>query len=333
MYQPEAYLPSLLFMLLSMVCWGSWANTLKLCPQYRFQLFYGDYVLGMIGGAVLWALTLGSMGSTGARAFADLAQASGTAILLAAAGGAVFNVANLLLVAAIDIAGLAVAFPIGIGLALIIGAVSNYLVSPNGNPLLLFGGIALVTTAIILDAVAYRLRETTRRAMSRRGIVISLVSGVLMGTFYPLVSKAMTGPGALGPYSALIVFSLGVALCSIPANYLLMRAPLDGSAPARMAGYWHAKGSWHVSGLLGGAIWGTGAMANFVASRVHIVGPAVSYSIGQGATMVSACWGVFVWREFATAPAKAKTALAWMFLFFLGGLILVALAPIFNPAH
>lgn len=333
MYQPEAYVPSLLFMLLSMLCWGSWANTLKLCPQYRFQLFYWDYVLGMIGGALLWAVTLGSLGSTGASAFADLAQAGGTAMLFAIAGGIVFNVANLLLVAAIDIAGLAVAFPIGIGLALVIGAVSNYLVSPNGNPLLLFGGIALVTVAIILDAVAYRLRETTRRAMSRRGIIISLVSGVLMGTFYPLVSKAMTGPGALGPYSALILFSIGVAICSIPANYLLMRSPLDNSPPARMADYFRAKPSWHVAGLLGGAIWGTGAMANFVASRVHIVGPAVSYSIGQGATMVSAFWGVFIWKEFATAPRPAKTALGWMFLLFIAGLLLVALAPIFHSGH
>jgi len=333
MYQPEAYIPSLLFMLLSMACWGSWANTLKLCPHYRFQLFYWDYVLGMIGGALLWAITLGSMGSAGSPAVADLSQASGAAMLLAVAGGAVFNIANLLLVAAIDIAGLAVAFPIGIGLALVIGAVSNYLVSPNGNPLLLFGGIALVTAAIVLDAVAYRLRETTRRAMSRRGIVISLISGLLMGTFYPLVSKAMSGSGALGPYSALILFSLGVAACSIPANYVLMRSPLDGSAPARMRDYWRANTSWHISGLLGGAIWGTGAMANFVASQVHIVGPAVSYSIGQGATMVSACWGVFVWKEFASAPRRAKSALGWMFLLFLCGLLSIALAPIFNSSH
>ncbi|HEY3705401.1 MAG TPA: AcrB/AcrD/AcrF family protein [Terracidiphilus sp.] len=330
MYQPEAYVPSLLFMLSSMICWGSWANTLKLCPQFRFQLFYWDYVLGMIGGAVLWAVTLGSMGSTGASAFADLAHASGGAVLFALGGGAIFNVANLLLVAAIDIAGLAVAFPIGIGLALVIGAVSNYFVSPNGNPFLLFGGIALVAAAIVLDAIAYRLREATHRATSRRGIVISLISGVLMGTFYPLVSKSMTGPHALGPYAALILFSLGVAACSLPANYLLMRSPLDASAPARMNGYFHAKASWHLSGLLGGAIWGTGAMANFVASRVHIVGPAVSYSIGQGATMVSACWGVFVWKEFASAPRVSKVSLAWMFLFFVIGLLLIALAPVFQ---
>jgi glucose uptake protein len=162
MYQPETYGLALLFMILSMLCWGSWANSMKLCPGYRFQLLYWDYVVGLIAGAVLWGVTLGSVGTVGRSFFADIAHAGIHPILLAMAGGAIFNVANLLLVAAIDIAGLAVAFPVGIGLALIVGAVSTYIISPKGNPILLFGGIALVTAAIIFDAIAYRLRETER---------------------------------------------------------------------------------------------------------------------------------------------------------------------------
>src|SRR5664279_467558 len=184
MYQPEVYGIALSFMILSMLCWGSWANSIKLCPGYRFQLFYWDYVVGLIAGDVLWGSTLGSFGSVGRSFYADIAQAGLSPILLALAGGVIFNIANLLLVAAIDIAGLAVAFPIGIGLALVVGAISNYVISPKGNPMLLFGGIALVVAAIILDAVAYRQRETQRAAMSRRGIVISLIAGLLMGTFY-----------------------------------------------------------------------------------------------------------------------------------------------------
>jgi glucose uptake protein len=245
-------------------------------------------------------------------------------------GGAIFNVANLLLVAAIDIAGLAVAFPVGIGLALVVGAVSTYIISPTGNPFLLFGGIALVVAAIVLDAIAYRLRETERAAMSRRGIVISLIAGLLMGTFYPFVSKAMVGEDAPGPYAALLFFALGVAVCAVPVNYLFMRFPLDGREAASMRGYWQAPASWHLWGAVGGAVWCTGAMANFVASRAHIVGPAVSYSIGQGATMISACWGVFVWHEFSAAPARSKNSLKWMFIFFLCGLTAVACAPIFS---
>jgi glucose uptake protein len=329
MYQPETYGLALLFMILSMLCWGSWANSMKLCPGYRFQLFYWDYVIGLIGGALLWGSTLGSLGAVGRSFYADVAHSGGHTILLAMVGGAIFNVANLLLVAAIDIAGLAVAFPVGIGLALVVGAVSTYIISPTGNPFLLFGGIALVVAAIVLDAIAYRLRETERAAMSRRGIVISLIAGLLTGTFYPFVSKAMVGEDAPGPYAALLFFALGVAVCAVPVNYLFMRFPLDGREAASMRGYWQAPASWHLWGVMGGAIWCTGAMANFVASQAHIVGPAVSYSIGQGATMISACWGVFVWHEFSATPSRSKTSLKWMFIFFLCGLTAVACAPIF----
>jgi len=315
-------------MLVSMICWGSWANTIKACSGYRFQLFYWDYVLGLAAGALFWGLTLGSMGSTGNALFADLEGADRSHLILAIAGGVVFNVANLLLVAAIEIAGLAVAFPIGIGLALVVGAVSSYVLSPSGNPMVLFTGIALVVTAIVLDALAYRLRESQQKSLSIRGVVISLVAGLLMGSFYPFVSKAMTGEHAFGPYSIALVFALGVALCALPVNYFLMRKPLDGSEPAAMSGYWSARASWHVWGVFGGAIWCTGAVFNFVASRAHIVGPAVSYSIGQGATMISAAWGVFVWKEFAGAPALSKKYLAWMFVLFLFGLTAIALAPV-----
>jgi glucose uptake protein len=222
-----------------------------------------------------------------------------------------------------------VAFPVGIGLALIIGAVSSYILSPHGNPLMLFGGIALVVAAIGCDAIAYRLRESEHQATSRRGVVISLIAGLLMGTFYPFVSRAMTGAGAPGPYATSFYFVIGVAPCAIPFNYLLMRKPLDAQRPVSMAGFTAAPARWHLWGIAGEAIWCTGAVLNFVASKAHVVGPAVSYSIGQGATMISAAWGVFVWREFSSASSRAKNYLFWMFVLFLLGLTLVALAPLF----
>jgi glucose uptake protein len=268
------------------------------------------------------------MGDQGSAFLADLQQISASHIVFALIGGILFNIANLLLVAAIELAGLAVAFPVGIGLALVVGAVSSYILSPNGNPVMLFGGIALVAAAIVFDAVAYRLRETERRSLSMRGVVISLIAGLLMGCFYPFVSRAMTGAGAGGPYATALVFVLGVLLCAIPFNFLLMRKPLDGSTPLAFSEYVAARGSWHFWGILGGAIWCTGAIFNFVSSRAHAVGPAVSYSIGQGATMISAAWGVFVWKEFAGAPRRSKVFIAWMFIFFLGGLSAIALAPI-----
>lgn len=329
MYQPESYAITLTFMILSMLCWGSWANTVKLCPGYRFQLFYWDYVVGLIAGAAVWGITFGSFGSTGMPFLQDVAKTSLHSFLLALAGGAVFNIANLLLVAAIDIAGLAVAFPVGIGLALVIGAVSNYVLSPRGNPWLLFGGIMLVVSAIVLDAMAYKQREEGQPKSTRRGLIISLVSGLLMGSFYPLVSGAMNGQHATGPYAAALFFAVGVAICAVPVNYLFMRFPLDGGRPVEIRGYQIAPLRWHLAGILGGAIWCTGALSNFLASKAHLVGPAVSYSIGQGATMISAAWGVFIWHEFAAASSKTKVLLTWMFILFLCGLGTIAIAPLF----
>jgi len=332
MFLPQSYPVALALMILTMLCWGSWANTLKMCPRYRFQLFYWDYAIGMAVGVVLLGLTAGSLGPSGLPFLTDVARTPLSSMLWAVLGGAVFNVANLLIVAAIEVAGLAVAFPVGIGLALVIGAILNYLIHPAANPLLLFGGVALVTVAIVLDAGAYRKRDSDAKATTTRGIVLSLVGGVLMGCFYPFVAHALNGvPGIPppGPYAIALFFTLGLLISTVPSNLMLMAHPLDGKPPVDGADYGRAPIGWHLAGILGGMIWCVGGVANFVASGAHLVGPAVSYSIGQGATMVSACWGIFVWREFAGAPRAAKTLLLFMFIFFLLGLGAVALAPLY----
>ena len=332
MLLPQTYQAALALMILSMMSWGSFANTMKMCPKFRFQLYYWDYVIGLGLCTLLLGFTAGSMGHNGPAFVADVAQTPAACIVYAIVGGVVFNVANLLLVAAIEIAGLAVAFPIGIGLALVIGAILNYVIRPEANPLLLFGGVALVVIAIVFDAAAYRKREPIARATTTRGIVISLACGVLMGCFYPFVAKALNGvPGhpAPGPYAVSLYFYIGLLLSTFPANLFLMKKPLDGKPPVDGAEYGRAPMSWHLAGILGGAIWCVGGVTNFVASGAHLVGPAVSYSIGQGATMVSAGWGVFVWHEFAGAPRVARVLLVFMFVFFVLGLGAVALAPIY----
>ncbi|MFZ0276898.1 MAG: GRP family sugar transporter [Candidatus Sulfotelmatobacter sp.] len=327
MYQPEAYSIALLFMVTTMLCWGSWANTMKLTPGYAFQLFYWDYVIGIVLGSVVWGFTLGSWGGGELSFLNNIRQADSRHMLFAIAGGVVFNVANLLLVAAIDIAGLAVAFPIGIGLALVVGVLLNFAISPKGHPGLLFGGVALVMLAIVLDALAYRRSEGERQSISGRGIWISVACGVLMGVFYPLVTKAVTGERSLGPYSVALFFAFGVALCAIPMNYLFMKKPLTGTPPVNMSQYFEARPAWHFWGVMGGLIWCTGTVFNFVASHAQMVGPAVSYAIGQGATMVSAVWGVFIWKEFSSAPPASRKLIPAMFILFLLGLGSIAIAP------
>ena len=326
MFEPQSYAGALACMVVTMLCWGSWANARKLTPGFRFPLFYWDFVSGLLAATVILGLTLGSVGESGRGLTDDLAQAATGKLALAVASGADFNVANLLLVAAIEVAGLAVAFPVGIGLALVVGAVSSYVVAPAGNAWMLFGGVALVAAAIVCDAAAYRLRERARA--TRRGIWLSVAAGLLMGTFYPLAARAMQGPHAAGPYSAAIFFAMGVAFCSLPVNGALMRWPIDGGRPTTMKAYGDAPMRWHLWGALGGAVWALGATLNFVAAAAGRVGPAVSYAMGQGATMVTAAWGVFVWREFRGAPRGTRWLLAAMFVLFAAGLTLVALAPL-----
>jgi glucose uptake protein len=328
MFQPELYGTALMLMFLSMLCWGSWANTQKLTIGYSFQLFYWDYVIGIVAASLLWGVTLGSQHGGPAAFFPNLVQASLSSIGLALAGGVVFNVANTLLVASIAMAGMAVAFPIGIGLALVVGVIFNYIIDPRGNPFLLFGGMAFVVAAIVVDAIAYRRRENNHKS-SMRGVRLSIASGVLMGLFYPFVAKSAIQPNPLGPYAVAFVFAIGVALCAIPMNGWLMRRPFAGDAVVSMTDYFKASPRWHFWAIAGGMLWCTGALSNFVASHAHVVGPAISYAIGQGATMISAAWGVFIWREFASAPAASRKLIPFMFVFFIIGLAAIAVAPIF----
>ncbi len=327
MFIPQVYPVALAMMLLSMLCWGSWANTQKLCKNWRFELFYWDYVWGILIIALLLGVTAGRTDASSPDSFfRSLGSADASHFALAVVGGIIFNVGNILLVAAIQMAGLAVAFPVGIGLALVIGSTLNYLVTPKGNPLLLFGGIGLVCLAIVLDAIAYR-KISKDQKVTTRGIVLSVLSGVGIGVFYPLIAKALAGEGHLGPYTVMFAFALGILGCTVPVNYAFMRRPLSG-APVGFSDYLAGASRLHLWGILGGIIWGIGTTSNFVASYAQMVGPAISYSLGQGATMVSAVWGVFVWKEFRGAGPDTRRDLALMFFFFLAGLACVALAPV-----
>ncbi|HEV2495624.1 MAG TPA: GRP family sugar transporter [Terriglobia bacterium] len=327
MFIPQVYAVALLMMFISMTCWGSWANTQKLVGSWRFELFYWDYVWGILLCSVIIGLTFGYTDASSPDSFfTNLRQASAGNLIYAFVGGAVFNLANLLLVAAIALAGLAVAFPIGIGLALVIGSILNYIITPKGNPLLLFGGIALVVAAIVVDALAYRKLQGGGQ-VTTKGIVLSLLCGVFMGLFYPFVAKTLTGERHLGPYTVAFVFALGVLVSNVPLNYAFMRKPVSGP-PVAMSDYLAGRGNLHFWGVVGGLIWGVGTISNFVASYAKMVGPATSYALGQGATMVSAIWGVFVWHEFKGAGPEVKRLLALMFVLFILGLACVALAPV-----
>jgi glucose uptake protein len=327
LFTPQTYSAALLLMMLSMLCWGSWANTQKIDKTWRFELFYLDYTLGLLAAAVIFGLTFGRTDATSANSFfINLHAASSRSIVEALVGGAIFSIGNILLVAAISVAGMAVAFPVGAGLALVLGSLLNYFVSPTGNPVLIFGGIALVCVAIGLDALAYRDLEGTGKS-SKKGILLSIGGGIGAGLFYPFVAKSLSGPAHLVPYTVNLVFALGAVATALPMSYLLMRKPVTGP-PLTLRDYIAGGVRVHAWGVAGGALWGVGTIANFVASYVPMIGPATSFAMGEGNTMISALWGVFVWKEFKGATTRVKLLLGLMFLFFLLGLTSIALAPI-----
>jgi glucose uptake protein len=327
MFTPQTYGLALFLMTLSMLCWGTWANTQKITRQWRFELYYFDYTVGLLLCSLIFGLTLGQIDPSSPQSFfMNLRAASQRSLWLAFAGGAVFSVGNILIVAAISVAGMAVAFPIGAGLALVVGAVLNYVVSPAGNPVLIFSGIALVCIAIALDAVAYK-GISQAGGHAAKGILLSVVGGIGAGLFYPLVAKSLAGPGHLEPYTVYVIFSVGAMASALPMIYLLMIRPITGSSLSLkdyVRGRWNA----HAWGIAGGLIWGVGTIANFVASYVPMIGPATSFSMGEGNTMISALWGVFVWNEFRGASSRVRLYLALMFLFFLLGLTSIALSPV-----
>jgi glucose uptake protein len=321
MFTPPTLTIALLMMITSAVCWGSWANTYKGVKNYRFELFYWDYAIGIFLISLVLALTMGSSGHDSSSFLNNVNSADGANIVSTLVGGAIFNLANLLLVAAIDMAGLAVAFPISIGIALVVGVVLNYALQPKGNLAFLAAGVLCALIAVILDGKAYGSLAAAGRTVNRKSVVTCIVSGVLMGLWSPLSTYGQTRGNALTPYSSAVFLTLGALLSCFLWNVYFMRKPLVGE-PVGFGGFFSAAPSGHLLGLLGGVIWGVGTVFNVVAGKSTAF--AISYAIGQSAPMVAALWGIFVWKEFAGSGSRARILVAFMFVFYALAILLVA---------
>jgi len=322
MFTPQTFGGALTMIVITAICWGSWANTYKGVKNYPFELFYWDYAIGIFLTALVFALTLGNIGNDPSSFLNNVRSADASNIGWALLAGVIFNLANLLLVAGIDMVGMATAFPVAIGIALVIGVVLSYVQQPKGNLMMLTAGVACAVAAVILDGKAYE-QVASGKTVSRKGLVVSVVSGVLMGTWAPFSTRALTHGNALGEYSVCVFLTLG-ALLSCPLwNTYLMKRPLIGE-PVAFSGFFHGPARGHLLGFFGGAIWSTGLVFFSIAS--HFTGVAISYAIGQSAPMVAALWGIFAWKEFAGANRKARAYLVLMFIFYILAILLVARA-------
>ena len=330
MFIPQSYTLAIILCIITMICWGSWGNTQKLAGKsWRFELFYWDYVSGILLFSLLLCFTLGSTGESGRSFVQDIRQAEPHNILNAMIGGVVFNASNILLVAAMAIAGMAVAFPVGVGIALVLGVIINYVFAPHGDAKLLFGGVAFIVAAIIIDATAYKKHSLSLKKVSGKGISLSISAGILMALFYRFVASSMVSsfdapePGKLTPYSAIFFFAIGVFLSNLLFNYLIMKRPFEGS-PLSFKDYSRGSFDAHLNGVLGGVIWNIGMSLSIIASGK--AGFAISYGLGQGATLIAALWGVFIWKEFKGASKSVNNLIYIMFLAYLAGLALLVYA-------
>lgn len=330
MFIIDTYAVAVIFCIITMLCWGSWANTQKLAEKtWRFELFYWDYAIGTVLLALIFGLTLGSFGIEGRTFFEDLGQAQFSSLANAFAGGVIFNLANIMIVAAISVAGMAVAFPVGIGLALVLGVLINYIATPYGDPFWLFFGVALVAGAIILSALAHKKNATAVQKVPAKGIILSVVGGIFMSLFYFFVARSMSldfrtpDPGMMTPYAAVFIFTLGLLASNVIFNTFIMKKPIEGE-PVSYSDYFQGSFKEHITGILGGMIWCIGMSFSIIAA--DMAGFAISYGLGQGATLVAALWGVFIWKEFKNAPEGTHRLITGMFILFIVGLSLIVYA-------
>lgn len=328
MFIVNSYTLAVVFCFITMMCWGSWGNTQKLASKsWRYELFYWDYVIGMLLFSLVISFTMGSFGHEGRPFLEDLAQVKMSNVLSVILGGIIFNASNILLSASTSIAGLSVAFPLGVGLSLVLGVIINYIGAPKGDPVILFAGVALIVIAIICNGIAsgsIQKSSEEEKSESKKGIMLAIVAGVLMSLFYRFVAKAMDlndfahpAEGMLTPYSAIFIFSIGVFVSNFIFNTFVMRHPFVGE-PVSYKAYFSGSLKTHLVGVLGGAIWCLGTAFSYIASGK--AGAAVSYALGQGAPMIAAIWGVFIWKEFKGGSKGVYGLLSVMFLFFVAGL-------------
>ena len=326
MFIVESYGLAVALCWVTMLCWGSWGNTQKLSAQtWRYELFYWDYVIGILLFSLVWGLTLGSIGEGGRGFMQDLQHVGMENFWSAFLGGVIFNASNILLSASMSLAGMSVAFPIGVGLALVLGVFVNYFSVPKGDPVTLFGGVFLIVLAIVFNGIASsKVSEVSGQTVRKRGVLIAVCAGILMAFFYRFVAASMDmenfaspAPGKLTPYTAVFVFAIGVFVSNFLFNTLAMKHPVEGK-PVSISGYFKGDMSTHLVGVLGGVIWCIGQSFSMIASEK--AGAAISYGLGQGATLVSALWGILIWKEFKGAPAISNRLNVGMFILFVIGL-------------
>jgi len=343
MILPQSYISALILMLFSALCLGSWISAYKLTGKWRFELFYWDYVFGALAATTLAALTFGSLGFDGFLFMDDLMRAGKRNIAYGMAAGVIFNLGNMLLTGAVSVSSMTIAFPISLGIGMIGTALWNYTADPARSLLFIVAGSVLILAAATLAALTYRRIELARSKLvikSGRGktvipragwkaVILSGVSGALMGSFAPFIERGMRGDAGVGPYSLAFSFSVGMFLSTFVLNLFFMNLPVQGQ-PVEIPDYLRGSLKNHALGVTGGFVWGVGAVISLVVGYgpEARLGP-LHFGLAQGAALVAPLIGLFVWKELKGQDAPVRLMTMVMLALLAGGIALVTIAPLF----
>ena len=345
MILPQSYSAVLFLMVLSLLCLGSWASFFKFAGKWRFELFYLDFAIGVLLASVIFAFTMGNIGYDGFNFIDDLQHAGKRQWMYVFLAGLIFNLGNMLLMAAVSVSSLAVAFPMGMGVALLVGTGLGIAGRPAGNTLLLGLGCLLILTSIIVNAASYRIMgvarheaqaragaaKSTRRPSPLKGIILAWLAGFLIGGFAPLVDTARQGDMGLGPYAVGFIFAFGVFFSSFVFDIFFVNLPVEGD-PVEFAWYLNGRLKQHLAGLASGIVWYSGILLAWVCTSVPeaIQGaPVLRFLVAQGSPVLAALWGIVVFREFQNSDVRVKLMGTLMLVLFLCGLAMIGLAPLF----
>ena len=347
MILPESYNTVLFLMILSLLCLGSWASAFKFAGKWRFELFYLDFALGLLVAAAIVAFTFGSLGYDGFNFLDDVQHAGKRQWLYVFVSGLIFNLGNMLLISAVSVGGLAVAFPMGMGMALLLGTGLGLTSRPAGLCLVLGMGCLLILTSIIVNAISYRIKgvaqhealaragraKSTRRPSPVKGIILAMAAGLLLGGFVPLMEKSRQGDLGLGPYAAGFLFALAVFLSTFVYEIFFVNLPVEGD-PVELGAYLTGSMGQHLAGFVSGCVWFAGTILAWVCASVPEAmqpQPTVRSLLSQGAPVLAALWGIVVFREFKDGDMRVKVLAALMLVLLVCGMAMLDLAPVLIP--
>jgi glucose uptake protein len=351
MILPSSYSTTLWVLVFSLLCWGSWANTQKLARPRRFELYYFDYLFGFLAVIVVAAFTFGSFNSSELTFQENFLITGYRNMAWAVAAGVVFSIGNLFLAATVSVAGLAVAFPLALGMAAVVGTAWNLTTGAQGSVLLALSGAALVLIAIVLTAYTYgshldralaaikqpafrpdpRIKappRPTTPASAAQAIVLAVISGFAFGFIRPMTDAARGGENGLGPYGLALLFGGGMLAIAIVLTPFFFNFPVSGE-PLGMSDLFSGSGAQHLLGILGGVLAGAAILARFVAAATPTlisVTPGLEFALTQGATILACLWGLLVWREFGSAGLRVQTLFGVMLIVFALGIAVLSVA-------